>query len=170
MTQAFQPKMDKQVWVHPSAQVIGRVTLKAHANIWPGCVLRADINQIVIGRYTNIQDLTVIHVESERGCRVGDECVIGHRVILHACTVKDRVLIGMGAVVLNHAVIGEGALIGAGSLVTEGARVKPESLYLGAPARYIRKLTKTEVKKHVMWAQKYARLAKMHEAGQFKQV
>ncbi len=148
MKNPFHPKIGKNVWVHSSAQVIGRVTLKDYANIWPGVVLRGDINEIVIGRYSNIQDLSVVHLESERGCYVGDYCVVGHSVILHACTVKDSALIGMGSVILNHSVIGEGSLIGAKSLVTEGTKVKPESLYLGSPAKFIRKLTKKEVKHH----------------------
>ena len=164
---SFEPKLGKQVWVHPSAQVIGRVTLKDFANIWAGAVLRGDINEIVVGRYSNIQDLSVMHLESNRGCYVGDYCVVGHHVILHACTVKDGALIGMGAIILNHAIIGEGALIGAGALVTEGTKVKPESLYLGAPARYVRKLTKKEVKSHHAWAEKYVRLAAEHAKGRF---
>ena len=148
--------------------MIGRVTLKDYANIWPCVVLRGDINEIVVGKYSNIQDLSVVHLESERGCFVGDYCVVGHNVILHACTVKDRALIGMGSVILNGSVIGEGALIGAKSLVTEGTKVKPESLYLGSPARFIRKLTKKEVKQHVDWAEKYVRLAEFHKNGMFQ--
>ena len=168
MKQPFQPKIGRNVWIHPSAQVIGRVTLKDYANIWPGAVLRGDINEIVIGRYSNIQDLSVVHLESEKGCYVGDYCVVGHSVILHACTVKDNALIGMGSVVLNGSVIGEGALIGAKSLITEGMKVKPESLYLGSPARFIRKLTKKEVKHHTDWAEKYVRLAALHAQGMFQ--
>ena len=167
MKRRFQPEIGKHVWIHPSAQVIGRVTLKDYANIWACVVLRADINEIVIGRYSNIQDLSVVHLESERGCYVGDYCVVGHSVILHACTVKDSALIGMGSVVLNNAIIGEGALLGAKSLVTEGMRVKPESLYLGSPARFVRKLAKKEVKDQRMWAEKYVRLAATHAEGYF---
>ena len=167
---SVQPKIGKNVWIHPSAQVIGRVTLKDFSNIWPLAVLRGDINEIVIGRYSNIQDLSIVHLESEKGCFVGDYCVVGHSVILHACTVKDAALIGMGSAILNGAVIGEGALIGAKSLVTENMRVKPESLYLGSPARYVRKLTKKEVKQHVDWAEKYAKLAKLHAEDKFLNV
>lgn len=161
------PKLGRNVWIHPSAQVMGDVTLKDHSSIWPGCVLRGDIHEIVVGRYSNIQDLSVMHLESFRGCYVGDYCVVGHRVILHACTIKDAALIGMGSIILNHAVIGEGALVGAGSLVTEGTKVKPESLYLGAPARFVRKLKKAEVKFHIAWAKKYAKLAELHSEGKF---
>lgn len=163
----YKPKLGKNVWVHPSAQVIGRVTLKDYANIWPGVVLRGDINEIVIGKYTNIQDLSLVHLERERGCYVGDYCVVGHNVILHACTVKSGALIGMGAIVLNDAVIGEGALVGAGALVTEGMKIRPESLYLGMPAKFKRKLTKKEVKGQIEWAKRYAQLAAEHAKGRF---
>lgn len=163
----FQPKIGKHVFIHPSATVVGRVTLNDYASIWPGAVLRADLYQIVIGRYSNIQDNSVVHLESNRGSFVGDYCVVGHRVILHACTLGDGVLIGMGAIVLNGARIGDGALIGAGALVTEETRVKPESLYLGAPAKFVRKLSRAEVRDTIEWAKKYARLAKAHQNGQF---
>ena len=133
------PKLGKHVFIHPAATVVGKATLEDYANIWPGSVLCADLSPIRVGKYSNIQDLSVMHVESDRGCFVGDYCVIGHRVILHACTVGDGVLVGMGAIILNGARIGDGALIGAGALVTEETKVKPESLYLGTPAKFIRK-------------------------------
>ena len=164
----FKPKIGSNVWIHPSAQVIGRVTLREHSSIWPGCVLRGDINEIVIGRYSNIQDLSCVHLESYRGCYVGDYCVVGHQVTLHGCTLKNGVLVGMGAVIMNGVVVGDGALIGARSLVTEGMKLKPESLYLGTPARLIRKLTKTEVKNQLQWAEKYAKLAMLHAKGHFR--
>src|SRR3990167_5957830 len=135
MPKPIQPKLGKNVFIDPSAVVLGDVTLKDYANIWPGAILRADLNKIVVGKYSNIQDLSVVHLESNRGCFVGDYCVVGHRVILHACTVGDGVLVGMGAVILNKAVIGDGALIGAGALITEGTKVRPRSLYLGSPAK-----------------------------------
>ena len=106
-----QPKLGKNVFIHPSAVVLGDVTLKDNSSIWPGSVLRADINKIVIGKYTNIQDLSVVHLESNRGCFVGDYCVVGHRVILHACTIGHGVLVGMGAIILNDAKIGKTELI-----------------------------------------------------------
>ena len=167
MRSPYQPKLGKQVYVHPSAVVLGKVTLKDHANIWPGSVLRADLSPIVVGKYSNIQDLSVMHIESDRGCYVGDYCVVGHRVILHACTVGDGVLVGMGAIILNGAVIGDGALIGAGALVTEDTRVKPGSLYLGTPARFVRKLTRAEIRDTVEWAKKYARMAQEHASGKY---
>ena len=165
MKKQFQPKIGKNVFVHPSAVVMGQVTLKDHSSIWPGAVLRADINKIVIGKYSNIQDLSVVHLESNRGCFVGDYCVVGHQVLLHACTVGDGVLVGMGSVILNGARIGDGAFIGAGSLVTEHTKVKPESLYFGRPAKFIRKLSKKEVRGTIRWAEKYAKMAEAHQQG-----
>ena len=164
---SYHPKIGKHVFIHPAATVMGQVTLKDYANIWPGAVLRGDLSPIVVGKYSNIQDLSVMHVESNRGCFVGDYCVVGHRVILHACTVGNGVLVGMGAVILNRTRIGDGALIGAGALVTEGARIKPESLYVGAPAKFVRKLSKREVKDTVEWAKQYAQMAARHQAGVF---
>ena len=161
----YRPKLGKHVFIHPSATVVGQVVLKDYANIWPGVVLRADINKIVIGRYSNIQDLSVVHLESDRGCFVGDYCVVGHRVILHACTVGNGVLVGMGAIILNGARIGDGALIGAGALVTEETKLKPQSLYLGAPAEFVRRLSKHEVHDTIEWAKKYARMAEAHRNG-----
>lgn len=168
MFKQHRPRIGKHVFIHPSATVVGKVVLKDYANIWPGAVLRADLNKIVVGTYSNIQDISVMHIESDRGCFVGDYCVVGHRVILHACTVGDGVLVGMGAIILNGAVVGDGALIGAGALVTEGTQVKADSLYLGAPAKFIRKLTKRELRDTIEWAKKYARMATEHQAGRYR--
>ena len=167
MQKQYRPQLGKHVFIHPSATVVGQVVLKDYANIWPGAVLRGDLNRIVVGKYSNIQDLSVMHIESDRGCFVGDDCVVGHRVILHACTVGDGVLVGMGAVILNGVVVGDGALIGAGALVTEGTKVRAESLYLGAPAKFVRKLTKHEVHDTIRWAKKYAQMAAEHRSGRF---
>lgn len=167
MKKSYRPKIGKHVFIHPSAVVLGQVVLGDYVNIWPGVVLRADLNKIVIGKYSNIQDLSVVHLESERGTHVGDYCVVGHRVILHACSVGDGVLVGMGAIILNGARIGNGSLIGAGSLVTENTIVKPESLYFGRPAKFIRKLSKQEVRDTINWAKKYARTAKEHQEGMY---
>lgn len=167
---SFSPKIGKHVFIHPSAVVIGRVVLGDHVSIWPGVVLRADLNKIVIGKYSNIQDLSVAHLESNRGTYVGEYCVVGHRVILHACTLGDGVLVGMGTVILNGAKVSNGSLIGAGSLVAENMVIKPESLYFGRPAKFIRKLSKKEIRDTIDWAKKYARTAKEHQAGMYRSV
>ena len=165
----FRPKIGNHVFIHSSAVVVGQVVLKDYVSIWPGVVLRADINKIVIGKYSNIQDLSVVHLESERGTFVGEYCVVGHRVILHACALGDGVLVGMGSIILNGAKIGNGSLIGAGSLVTENTVVKPGSLYFGRPAKFVRKLSKKEVRDTINWAKKYARTAKEHREGMYLQ-
>jgi carbonic anhydrase/acetyltransferase-like protein (isoleucine patch superfamily) len=130
--------------------------------VWPGCVLRGDINKIVIGRYTNIQDLSLLHVESHLACRVGDYVTVGHKVTLHACTVKDQALVGIGSIVLDGAVIGERTILGAGSLVTKGEKLKPGSLYLGHPAKFVRRLTRKEITGLKKWALRYVRYAADH--------
>ena len=164
----FSPKAGKQVYVDPSAVVEGRVTLGDYASVWPHVVLRGDINRIEVGRRTNIQDLSVLHVETNRPCLVGEYVTVGHSVILHACTVRDGSLVGMGSIVMDGAVIGSSTILGAGSLVRHGMRLKPGSLYFGRPARFIRKLTKREIRGLIEWAQRYVSYAHAHLAGRFK--
>ncbi|MDP3919848.1 MAG: gamma carbonic anhydrase family protein [Candidatus Omnitrophota bacterium] len=161
------PKIGKNVFVDGSAQVIGRVKLGDYSSVWPGCVLRADINRIVVGRYTNIQDLSLLHVETDRACIIGDYVVIGHHVILHGCTVKNQSLIGMGSVLLDGSVVGEGTILGAGSLVTQGQKLKPGALYFGSPAKFVRKLTRKEIAGLKKWALRYVCYADDHRKGQF---
>ena len=146
----------------------GRVKLGDRVSIWPGAVLRADINRIEVGAFTNIQDLSVLHVETNRACLVGEYVVVGHAVVLHACTVRDGSLVGMGSIVLDGAVIGSGTLLGAGSLVPQGEKLKPGSLYFGRPAKLIRKLTKREIRGLIDWAKRYTQLADAHLAGRIK--
>ena len=168
MDPVFRPKIGKDVFVARSAVVEGRVRLGDYASIWPGVVLRADLNRIEVGRYTNIQDLSVLHVERDKPCLVGDYVTVGHAVILHACTVRDNVLIGMGSLVMDGAVVGSGTLVGAGSFVPKGERLKPGSLYFGRPARFIRKLTRREIRGLADWSKGYVRLAGEHLKGRFE--
>lgn len=164
----FHPTIGKKVYVSPTAVVEGRVTLGDYSSIWHGSVLRGDINRIGVGRYSNIQDLSVLHVERDRPCWVGDYVVVGHAAILHACTVKTGSLIGMGSIVLDGAVVGPGTLLGAGSLVPQGMRLEPGSLYFGRPAKWIRRLTSKEIRGLVEWAKRYVRYAEAHRAGTYK--
>ena len=168
MPSSFRPRIGKNVFIAPNAIVQGRVKIGDFSSIWPGAVLRADLNQIKVGRCTNIQDLSVLHVDRDRPCVVGDYVVCGHSVILHACTVKDGSLVGMGSIVLDGAVIGSGTLLGAGSLVPQGGKLKPGCLYFGRPAKLIRRLSKREIKGLVNWAKGYVRMAKAHAAGRFE--
>jgi len=163
----FSPSIGKKTYIDPSAQVIGRVSVGDYSSIWPGCVLRGDINKVVVGRYTNIQDLSLLHVETNRACILGDYVTVGHQVCLHACTVKDNSLIGIGSIVLDDAVIGEGVILGAGSLVTHGQKLKAGSLYFGRPAKWVRNLTKKEIKGLKEWALRYVTYAADHRAGKY---
>jgi carbonic anhydrase/acetyltransferase-like protein (isoleucine patch superfamily) len=132
------------------------VTLGAHSSVWYGAVLRGDINRIAVGHHTNIQDNAVLHLADDFPCLVGNWVTIGHGTIVHACTVGDEVLVGMGAVILDGAVIGKQSVIGAKALVTQGMKIPPRSLVLGAPAKVVRPLTKPERAKLKWWAEKYA--------------
>jgi len=125
-------------YIHPSAVIIGNVTLGRDASVWPTAVLRGDSDAIVIGDETNVQDGTIIHVDPGVPVRVGNRVTIGHRAVIHGCTIEDDSLIGIGAVVLNGAVIGTGSVIGAGAVVAEGMIVPPGSLVLGVPGKVVR--------------------------------
>jgi carbonic anhydrase/acetyltransferase-like protein (isoleucine patch superfamily) len=155
----YEPKIGKDVYVAPTALVLGRVTLGDRANVWPGVVLRGDINEIIVGEYTNIQDLCVGHLEDDLPLVVGSYVTVGHGAILHACEVGDGCLIGMGAIVLNGATIGEGSTLGAGSLVPPGKKIPPGVLAIGSPAKVARKLSDDEIAHNRYWAEKYAKHA-----------
>jgi carbonic anhydrase/acetyltransferase-like protein (isoleucine patch superfamily) len=153
------PMLGRRVYVAQGAVVLGDVTLGDQASVWYHAVLRGDINRIVVGHHTNIQDNSVLHLADEFPCVLGNYVTVGHNAIVHACTVEDEVLVGMGATILDGAVIGRQSLIGARALVTQGVRVPPGSLVLGAPAKVVRPLTREErhrLKKH---AEKYVRVA-----------
>ena len=151
----FSPIIHESAFIAASADVIGRVTLHEETSIWYHVTLRGDINEIVIGAHSNIQDNAVIHLADDYGCYVGEWVTVGHSAILHACTVKDEVR--MGAIVLDGAVIGERSIIGAGALVTGGTVIPPGSLVLGSPAKVVRTLALDEQSKVKYWAEKYVR-------------
>src|SRR5690242_18408527 len=130
------PVIDPPAYIDPSAQVIGDVEIGAETSVWMNVVVRGDVNQIRIGRRTNVQDGTIVHVmHGHHPTAVGDEVTIGHGAMVHGCTIADRVLIGMGAILLNGATIGSDSIVAAGSLVPEGAAIPPRSLAMGTPAR-----------------------------------
>jgi carbonic anhydrase/acetyltransferase-like protein (isoleucine patch superfamily) len=153
------PQIGAGVFIADSARVIGDTQIGEQSSIWFGSVLRGDINRVVIGHHTNIQDNSVCHVADDHACVVGNHVTVGHRVILHGCTVGDEVLIGMGAVLMNGVVVGEQSIIGAAALLTEGLQVPPGSLVYGAPAKVVSTLGATERAKIKGWAEKYCRLA-----------
>ncbi len=149
------PKLGKGVFIAKTATVIGDVTLGAHSSVWYGAVLRGDINRIIVGHHTNIQDSAVLHLADDFPCIVGNWVTVGHGAIVHACKIGDEVLVGMGAVILDGSVIGKQSLIGAKALVTQGTKVPPGSLVLGAPAKVVRPLTRKERAGLKWWAEKY---------------
>lgn len=149
------PSIHASAFIAPSADVIGRVTLAENTSVWYHATLRGDINEITVGEGSNIQDNVVIHLSDRFGCHIGKLVTVGHSAILHACTVKDEVLIGMGSIVLDGAVIGERSIIGAGALVTGGTVIPPGSLVLGSPAKVVRTLSEEEQEKVKDWALKY---------------
>ena len=151
-----QPRLGQGVYVARGAVVVGDVTLGDFSSVWYNAVLRGDINRIVVGRHTNIQDNAVLHLESELPCLLGDYVTVGHAAIVHACTVGDETLVGMGSVILDGARIGRQCLIGAKALVTPRTQIPDGSLVLGAPAKVVRPLTEEERKGLKLSAEKYS--------------
>jgi carbonic anhydrase/acetyltransferase-like protein (isoleucine patch superfamily) len=146
------------VLVAPGAALVGEVRLGDDVSVWYGAVLRGDLAPVTVGRGSNVQDGSVLHVGDFSPCVVGEETVVGHRVMLHGCRVEDGCIIGMQATILDDAVIGAGSVVGAAALVTQNTRIPPRSLVLGAPARVIRPLTDADEARHRALAAKYARL------------
>ncbi len=139
------PEVHDTAWIAPSADVIGQAILAEQVSLWFGAVLRADNGVIRVGARSNVQDGAVLHSDPDSPLTIGADCTVGHRAVLHGCTIGDGCLIGMGATVLNDAVIGAGSLVGAGALVTEGKVFTPGSLIVGAPARAVRTLEPGEI-------------------------
>lgn len=139
------PQAHPSAWVAESAEVMGDVRLGADASVWFGCVVRGDTDRITIGEGSNIQDLSVLHADRGVPLTVGRHVTVGHKVMLHGCTIGDESLIGIGAVVLNGARIGRNCLVGAGSLVTEGKEFPDGSMIMGTPARVVRQLTPEQI-------------------------
>ncbi|SFM20903.1 gamma carbonic anhydrase family protein [Shimia aestuarii] len=140
------PKIAESAWIAPDANIIGNVVIEEGASVWFGCTLRGDNEQIVIGKGTNVQENTVMHTDLGFPLLIGENCTIGHKVMLHGCTIADNSLIGMGATVLNGARIGTNCLIGAGALITEGKEIPEGSLVMGAPGKVVRTLDEKALK------------------------
>lgn len=153
------PTLGRNIFVAPGARLVGDVTLGDHSSVWFNAVLRGDINRIVVGHHTNIQDNAVLHVADDFACLVGNWVTVGHGAIVHACTIEDETLVGMGATILDGAVIGTQSLIGANALVPQGFRAPPGSLILGIPARVVRALDAAERARLKTWAEKYVTVA-----------
>jgi len=156
----FQPIVDEEAFIAETAVVIGQVEIKKDANIWFNAVIRGDVNKVTIGERTNIQDLTMIHVADDFETNIGDDVTIGHKAMIHGCTISNGCLIGMGAIVLDGAFIEENVIIGAGSLVTQGKRIPRNSLVLGSPGKVVRQITDDELKYFKVSAEEYVKLSK----------
>ncbi|WP_456390899.1 gamma carbonic anhydrase family protein [Hydrogenimonas sp.] len=157
------PRLGKKTWLAPGCTVIGNVETGEDCSIWFGCVVRGDVHKIHIGNRTNIQDLTMIHVTHYKNpdmsdghpTIIGDDVTVGHRVMLHGCTIEDGCLIGMNSTILDGAVIGKESIVGAGALVTGGKKFPPRSLIIGSPAKAVRQLNNEEVEELYASAKRY---------------
>jgi carbonic anhydrase/acetyltransferase-like protein (isoleucine patch superfamily) len=159
------PRIAESAWVADSAQVMGNVELADDASVWFGAVVRGDTEVILIGRGSNIQDMSVLHADIGMPLTVGEDVTVGHKVMLHGCTIGDGSLIGIGAVVLNGAKIGKGCLVGAGSLVTEGKEFPDGSMILGSPAKVVRQLLPEQLESLRSSARQYVGNALRFRAG-----
>jgi len=164
------PNIPADVYVHPSAQIIGEVTLGANVSVWCGAVIRGDVNSISIGAGSNIQDLSVLHVSHKSAwdpngapILIGERVTVGHSVILHGCTIGDECLIGMGSIIMDKAVLEPRVLLGAGSLVPEGKALQSGYLYLGRPVKPLRPLTEEELAYFNYSAEHYVALAQSYK-------
>ena len=159
------PKIDSSSWVAPGASVIGDVEIGKDCSIWFGVVIRGDVHKIRIGDRVSVQDLSMVHVthykkpDKSDGSPtiIGNDVTVGHKVMLHGCTIEDACLIGMSATILDDAVIGKESIVGAGALVTKGKKFPPRSLILGSPAKVVRELTEDEVKELYNSASRYVK-------------
>ncbi len=165
----FHPQLASGAWVHPRGTVIGEVVLGENASVWPGAVLRGDVNHIYVGAGSNIQDNSVLHVSHKTAADplggplvVGERVTVGHGVILHGCTIEDECLIGMGSIILDKALIQKNVLLGAGSLVPEGKVLESGYLYLGRPAKLVRALTAEELAYFNYSAEHYIKLMRSY--------
>lgn len=157
------PKFDASNYIAETAVVIGDVTLGSNSSIWHNVTIRGDVHRIVIGARSNIQDNSVVHVtHGTAPTDIGDDVTVGHGAIVHGCTIRDRVLIGMGAIVLDHADIGSDSIVGAGALVTSRTVIPPRSMVLGSPARVVRELTDEEVETVLTFAANYVDYSRIY--------
>jgi len=161
----YQPHIHPETLVFENTIIIGRVDLSRGVSVWPGCVLRADVEAIVVGEDTNLQDGVLVHTNYGMPAIIGKGTTVGHGAIIHGCRIGDNCLIGMGAILLDGAVIEDDCVIGAGALVTEGFVVTRGSLVLGLPGKIVRKLTAEEIAKNGHSAQEYLRLSQVYGAA-----
>ena len=154
------PRLHPTAWIAPGATVIGDVTLEEESSVWYGAVLRGDINRIIIGPRSNVQDNAVVHLDTAYPTIVGELVTVGHSAIVHACRIDDQVLVGMGAIVLDGAEVGARSIIGANTLVTLGMKIPAGSLVLGSPAKIVKQLSVEQQKEIAGWALRYVETSK----------
>ena len=159
------PQIDPDAWIAPGTHIIGDVTVMVGASIWFGTTIRGDREPIVVGQGSNVQENSVLHTDPGCPLTIGTNCTIGHKAMLHGCTIGDNSLIGMGATVLNRAVIGKNCLIGAGALITEGKVIPDGSLVMGAPGKIIRTLDEAAIAGLTQSALHYQENAARFRAG-----
>lgn len=157
-----EPQLDEKSFVADGAKVIGKVTMKEFSSIWFNAVARGDVNRIEVGRYSNVQDNSVLHVADEAPCIIGDYVTVGHNCVVHGATIEDHCLIGIGAIVLNNAVVGRGSIVAAGALVREGQVIPPNSLVVGVPGKVIKQVPEQwdsihaqAIKYKTLWSERY---------------
>lgn len=165
-----EPRIGKNVYIDVSAIVTGDVEIGDYSSIWPHAVLRGDDHRIAVGKYTNIQDLCVVHVGDKEPCIIGNSVIVGHQVCLHGCVIEDDCLIGMGSIVLTNAVIEKEVILGAGSLVPEGKRLKSGFVYFGRPAQKIKPMTDQDLESNRYWVKRYHETAMKHLEGYFGRI
>jgi len=161
------PSIHPTAFIASTAAVMGDVTIGAESSVWYGAVLRGDMAPIVIGSQTNLQDGTIVHVDEGVPCRIGSRVGVGHRVILHGCTVEDDCLIGMGSVLLNEVQIGAGSVVAAGAVLPEGMQAPPGSLVMGVPARVVRAVDERLARRIAETWSHYVGQARAHREGRF---
>lgn len=159
--QSYSPDIDPSAWVHETAVIIGKVKIAKKVSVWPGVVIRGDVDEITIGEETNIQDLAVLHPNRERPVILGNGITIGHSAVIHGSKIGDHCLIGMGAIVIEST-IGEFSLIGAGALVTPNSVIPPRSLVLGTPGKVIRQLNDKEIEALIKSKEEYSKLTQAY--------
>ncbi|WP_424833652.1 gamma carbonic anhydrase family protein [Ruegeria sp.] len=152
---AYRPQLHEDTWVAPDANLIGRVVMEQGSSVWFGSTIRAEHEEIRIGEGSNVQENCVMHIDPGYPLTIGRNCTIGHKVMLHGCTIGENTLIGMGAIVLNGAKIGKNCLIGAGALITEGKEIPDNSLVMGSPGKVVRQLDEAAAQNITMSALHY---------------
>jgi carbonic anhydrase/acetyltransferase-like protein (isoleucine patch superfamily) len=161
------PRIDPTAFIAPTAVVMGDVTLGARSSVWYTSVVRGDMAPIVIGADSNIQDGSIVHVDEGVPCTIGERVGVGHRVILHGCTVEDDSLIGMGSVLLNNVRIGRGSVVAAGAVIPEGVEVPPGSLVMGVPGRIVRAVDPALAGRIAATWRHYVEQARVHRSGRY---